>query len=341
VRCKSAVRSFLRSPLGTPLRRIFAGDAAVILYHRLTEAAPCPRLSNSHFSGLSVASDQFEQQIRFLSEHYRVIPLPQLIQELETNTLVRGSVAITFDDGYQDNLLVALPILERYRAPATIFITTGFIDRTAPVWWFEQEDILEAINSIALRWQGGGIVRSFCTDAERRQVVAELNLISKNLHPSQLLELMTALRKRAPQVDHSHSLMTWDQVRLIAAHPLITIGAHSVSHPSLPTLSSTELMDELARSRTILERELGTQVSLFSYPYGGARQVGSREKLAAKEVGYKAAVTTSFGTIRTSRHNSLFSIPRVSVDYSDTIDDVFDKISGIANLRQAVTITPW
>jgi len=102
--------------------------AIILLYHRVAE-------SENDIHRLSVGPKNFEYQLNYLSKKFKIISLERLVNDLKTNKLRRDSIAITFDDGYADNLYNALPILEKYKVPATIFITTGKIGDTTPFFW--------------------------------------------------------------------------------------------------------------------------------------------------------------------------------------------------------------
>ncbi len=94
----------------------------ILMYHRV-DRLPA-------YDQLTVSPERFEEQIAYLAQHCRVISLAQAVTELTTHRATRPGVVVTFDDGYRDNLLHALPVLRRYAVPATIFVTTGFCDQT-------------------------------------------------------------------------------------------------------------------------------------------------------------------------------------------------------------------
>jgi peptidoglycan/xylan/chitin deacetylase (PgdA/CDA1 family) len=73
----------------------------------------------------TISPERFEQQLRWLSRRRRVVSL----EETLTRSRRENLVAITFDDGYRDNLTTALPVLEKYSLPMTLFVVAGFVDR--------------------------------------------------------------------------------------------------------------------------------------------------------------------------------------------------------------------
>ncbi len=94
----------------------------ILMYHRVDRL--------TYYDQLTVSPERFEQHMVYLATRLRVISLSQALAELTSAKEICPAVAVTFDDGYRDNLLYALPILERYKIPATIFITTQFCDQT-------------------------------------------------------------------------------------------------------------------------------------------------------------------------------------------------------------------
>src|SRR3989344_495152 len=110
------------------IRNLLNPTARILLYHRIADIQNDPHL-------LAVSPENFNNQLKFLKENFKIISLAQLIQDIKTKRIQNDSVAITFDDGYADNLYNALPILEKHGIPATIFITTGKIGDDAPFYW--------------------------------------------------------------------------------------------------------------------------------------------------------------------------------------------------------------
>ncbi|MBM2817607.1 MAG: NodB y protein [Parcubacteria group bacterium] len=106
----------------------FLRHSAILVYHRVADVSHDPLQ-------LCVSPQNFRKQIIYLKENFNLIPLSQMINDLKSHKIKEKSVAITFDDGYADNLYTALPILEELNAPATIFITTGNIDSQEDFYW--------------------------------------------------------------------------------------------------------------------------------------------------------------------------------------------------------------
>lgn len=98
--------------------------ARILLYHRIADVKNDPYF-------LSVSSENFYNQLKFLKENFNIMPLAQIVKWIREGKLKDKSIALTLDDGYADNLYNALPILEEFKVPATIFLTAGYINMSA------------------------------------------------------------------------------------------------------------------------------------------------------------------------------------------------------------------
>jgi len=112
----------------------------------------------------------------------------------------------------------------------------------------------------------------------------------------------------------SNTLMTWDDIRAMAAHKLVTIGAHSINHLNLKRLPEADARHEIGDVRLILRDRLGEEPRHLAYPYGYASAVGCREVGLARDAGYASAVTTRHGVLRAEHAGFLHALPRISVN---------------------------
>ncbi len=297
---KRALRSALLSPLGAPLGSFYRGIATCLMYHHLGD-------DDSPNRELYVSVAEFERQMAHLAAHYEPLSIGDAIARFRENRLHPRNVIVTFDDGYRDNLL-ALPILKRYNVPATIYVTTGAVNRTRTFWWDE-------LATLAAREQ-------FPSLAARM----------KTLKPREQDAWLAELRAGRGPTSAFDAILTWEEVAALDAEPLITIGAHTIDHYPLAQLDEDELHRQLIRSREELESRLGHPVEHFAYPFGRPEHAAEREFAAAEAAGFASAVTTRPG--HWQRDSSLYALPRLAVDYSDTLDDFRWKLSGFAAVLQ-------
>ena len=263
--------------------------SAILMYHRVEDATYDPWR-------LSVRPANFEQHLRALSRH-RVVPLSQLME-------TAGAIAITFDDGYLDFLENALPLLEKYNMPATLFYPIDAM-HGREFWWDRVEHFLEG--------QRGEPSYVGLALLERRRIAA-LGAKLRSLAPSELEQVASQLGVRHSESGACarHQMLTRDQLRVVARSPLIEIGAHTLSHPCLPQLSQEEQVREINESRCILEDIVGKPIKSFAYPYGAH---DDRSVHAAKYSGIDIACIVGGGLVRESTHP--LRLPRLMVrDFS-------------------------
>jgi hypothetical protein len=151
------------------LSRLPTWQGVLILnYHRIGD---CSQSLFDH-ELWSATAENFDDQLTLLRSRFDVISLPELGSALQNK---RGrSVLLTFDDGYRDNVRHALPVLEAHRAPFTMFVCSGFADRTAPLWWLDLEEALERLPSIRLPFPDGVLEGPSGTAEERRTLWRQL-----------------------------------------------------------------------------------------------------------------------------------------------------------------------
>lgn len=328
-RAIACLQSSWMRPVSDLLRARYAGLGTCLLYHRVggSDEATAAFRPNSD---LSVSAERFDEQMRLLAVERRCVPLPQAVDELASGRLVRGTVTVTFDDGYRDNLHVALPILERHGVPATMHITTGLVDRTAVMWWEELEFIVRNAPALAFDWRG----RSFRlplqdVDERARAYVAIAGLLKPAAADAQR-DLMALLRPQCPQrFSYDAEVLSWDEVRELDRHPLVTIAAHTVNHPALSSLGADAVDAEMRLSRQRLEQELGHPVPYFAYPYGGPEEAGKREFALCAQAGFRFALTTRCGHWHARHRRHLHALPRVMVEHRDSLDAFRFRLSGL------------
>jgi peptidoglycan/xylan/chitin deacetylase (PgdA/CDA1 family) len=126
-------------------------------------------------------------------------------------------------------------------------------------------------------------------------------------------------------------MLSWEELRELSSDPLITVGAHTVTHPVLSCISETEVRAELTQCREILRERLGVPIDFLAYPFGGAGEVSEREHRLAQELGYECAVTVSRRNFR-SRGENIYALPRIPVLGSDSALDLEMKLLGLFRL---------
>src|SRR5262249_18528617 len=123
---------------------------------------------------LEVKQSTFRRQLEILKTTHAVLPLPEAVARLAQGTLPSRAAAVTFDDGYRDNHALALPVLQALGVPATVYITTGFPDRTCVLWWYVLEDALNAAAALRFDWKGRRYEFALQNSSQKYQAFAAL-----------------------------------------------------------------------------------------------------------------------------------------------------------------------
>lgn len=288
--------------------RITRADGAIILmYHSVAPASEAEGIDPRNH----VLAEVFERQMEFLAAHRRVIALRELVDTMVKGvTPPGGTVVVTFDDGYLDNLTVAAPILDRLKLPATLFLPTGHIERRETHWADELHGYLQSRTADALSLPGIGnfnLADRGASGASYRSVHKAL-LEATYVRRRAMLDSMRAQLK--PRAGTPRLTMGWDEVRsLVARYPLFDLGVHTRDHIDLRTHRGDTARQEIHRCMTDFADAMGRPAELFSFPYGRwCAQTRSMLEPAA----IRGAVGSG-GRLRISAGNDRFVMARVAV----------------------------
>lgn len=265
------------------------GSCGVLNYHRVAEVIDDPW-------ALAVSPRHFDEQIAALRSSCVVAPPADAVLEGRWARIGRrpSRVVVTFDDGYVDNLLAALPVLERHDVPAILFVATWFVDRPS-FWW---DDLAEVVlggepAEVAAAAAAVGILPL----AEPSAIDSSglLDTIYERLvfrRTDEIAELVDDLADRAGRcLDRPlRRPMTSGELAEFEAHPLVTLGGHTVSHPRLASLAPDRARSEIAEGLDELSRRFGPAQRMFAYPYGNTNRVVST---IAADLGVRHAFTTA------------------------------------------------
>ena len=263
---------------------------------------------------ICITPENFERHVAYLSRAYAVIRLDDAAARIAAGQpLPANAVALTFDDGYADNLAAAR-ILAKYGATATFYITAGCLADGQPFWPSEIRHLVAAVRTPRLQVEAAGVALDLPLGAgtERTAAVKALTKAFKSNVIPVREALREALRRQAGDPPMRRIMLTWDEVREM--HRLgMTIGSHTMTHPNLPSAGPQAARAELAASRARLEQETQAPVTMFSYPNGGAdRYLNEDVQAAVRETGYLAA-TTSRNAFATTA-SDLYALERIEVE---------------------------
>ena len=282
------------------LRARLLGGVLILGYHRISAV-------EDDFYEVCVSPENFAGQMEALRDCAHPIHLSELVQSLKQNVLPPKSVAVTFDDGYADNLYIAKPILEKYDIPATVFICTGYMGKE--FWWDELERLVlfSRADPRALHLQVGKDL--FKCDLPQANSEASNSEVHRHFHRA-LYHFLLSLD--IEDQDHAMGLIrSWSEVSFtgnstaramseeellrLADGGLIELGSHTRHHPMLPRLSAERQKEEIQSSKRDLEMLLNKKITGFSYPNGKATADAKR---LVREMGFTYACTSLHDVVR-------------------------------------------
>ncbi|MFI5011834.1 MAG: polysaccharide deacetylase family protein [Hyphomicrobiales bacterium] len=311
----AALDAIGKTGLGSLLAPLTRGVGVILTLHQVR---PCAERGFAPNRILEITPEFLDAALHCLkSLGYELVTLTEAVARLRTG---RGRVpfaALTFDDGYRDNLDRALPVLERHGAPMTLFVTPGLAERTARLWWVELEEALRRLSRVSVEREDLHFAAFTRNDAEKALVFEDLYWRLREGAEQRLLDVVAALAAEA-RIDAASLVeqlcLDWDGLAQMARHPLVTIGAHSLTHPMLAKWDEARVREEMAGSRDAIRRRLGVTAAHFSYPVGDRQSAGARDFALAAELGFASAVTTRPGVLFPAHARHLQALPRISVN---------------------------
>jgi peptidoglycan/xylan/chitin deacetylase (PgdA/CDA1 family) len=247
-------------------------------------------------------------------------------------------VCLTFDDGYRDFVVSALPILEQHGIPFILYIPTAAITRDLYAWWLGLRELLLTRDEVDIDPMGA---RFTCSDLVHK-IIAYRTITSwvrQDYRRRFALESVFVSAGLSLRDLNERYYMNECELKAISRHPLATIGGHTSSHAALSKLALDEARSEIVENRRFLESLVQKPVVDLAYPYGDENACGPREATLAADGGFRSAVTTRNGQIWPQHRKSPYALPRIGMNESRAVID--GQLSGIRGLvnpgRRVVT----
>jgi peptidoglycan/xylan/chitin deacetylase (PgdA/CDA1 family) len=301
----------LEIPFSEPIARFAAavahalgrGRIAILTYHRVL-AQRDPLLPEEP------DAKTFDWQVGVLARHFEPMTISQAMERLAAGDLPARAVCITFDDGYADNALVALPILQRWKVPATFFVATGFLNGGRMF----NDTIIETVRrlpgeTLDAAWLGLSSL-PLGSPTERRTAFETVIEALKYRSTAERMEMAERLAATLPSALPTDLMMTSEQVRSLEVAGM-AVGGHTRGHPILAKLEPGAAREEIESGRRDLEAILGGEVAVFAYPNGRPMRDYRPEHVAmVKNAGFRYAVSTLWGSVR--KEADPYQLPRLA-----------------------------
>ncbi len=269
---------------------------------------------------LAITDGFLAQVLSYLEdEKFDLVSLEEAVLRIRNGDTSSRFAAFTIDDGYKDNFDYAWPVFRNYNCPFTVFVTTDIIEGTALLWWLVLEQAIKQQDEVQIDLAGTLTRFDASTLENKKKTWEDIYWPLRGSNEAHLRQTIKQLAERY-HIDTNamcrNLAMTWKEVANLNKDDLVTIGAHTVSHPSLMELSYKEVRFEMSESRRRIAAKIGEEPKFFCYPYGDETTAGQREFALAKDVGFDAAFTTRKGMIYEEHRDHLFALPRVSLNGS-------------------------
>jgi peptidoglycan/xylan/chitin deacetylase (PgdA/CDA1 family) len=304
------------------LRPIFAGLGAIFMLHHVRPGREADFQPNHH---LEITPEFLGAVLSHLrSCDVDIITMDEAHRRLTERDFSRRFACFTFDDGYRDNRDFALPVMSEFEAPFTVYVASDFAQGTGRLWWIALEMVIARASSVEIEIGDAAIRLDTSTPTAKQAAFDRLHDWMRGLPGEQDVQREISALCARHGVDEAaicrELCMSWDELKPFADHPLVTIGAHSITHCNLAKQTEEIARHEMAISRARIEDMLQRPVTHLAYPYGDKRAAGPREFALAQAAGFKTAVTTRPGMIFPESADHLTALSRVSLNgnYQDT-----------------------
>lgn len=310
------------SGIGKALAVRYRGPGVIFVLHSTVAS------SDSCLEDLRCPIDTLAQTLVWLKRSgFAFVSLDEAVARLDDPGCGRFCV-FTFDDGYADNLTQALPLMEQFAAPFTVYVSTGMMTGEIDAWWLGLAALINATDRIVLPNIG---VPFECRDRPAKK--RAYDEIARRIHRDYATLAPVKAAIAAAGIDWQalarREALSIEQLRRLAASPLVTIGAHGERHINLARASAEEAKRDMIASRRRLEELIDEEVVHFAYPFGNANACGPREAAIAQAAGFRTAVTTRRGTLFPEHLDDLYALPREPLSGSDTAATLQCKVRGL------------
>jgi len=298
------------------LRPILSGVGAIFMLHHVRPHRDTGFQPNRH---LEIAPEFLRATLAHLrARDIDIVTMDEAHRRLTERDFSRRFACFTFDDGYRDNRDFALPVMREFDAPLTMYVASDFAKGIGRLWWVALEMAIAKASVIEAGIGGVATRLDTSTAAAKQAAFDRLHDWIRGLPGEDDIRREISALCARHGVDEAavcrELCMSWDELKAFADDPLVTIGAHTITHCNLAKQTGEIAARELAVSRARIESVLQRPVVHLAYPYGDRNAAAAREFALARAAGYKTAVTTRPGMIFPESADHLTALPRVSLN---------------------------
>lgn len=301
----------------TGLVRLLSGSVSanrlIVMYHGVVRKTDF-NLSVNHLS-----VDDFEKQIKYLATRFEIISLSEMFKSYREGVANKKQIAITFDDGYENNYTNAFPVLKKYNAPATIFVVTKMLEQPDYLLWYDLIDLVKQKLDISFFKNNAQLL-----DEKKRYMIMQAEGWSDFKSKMKLLDIQEkelVIQRDSNEVKHAlegvdkeyRKLLTTEQMSEMITSGLIEIGSHTHHHPNLDEISSEAAKNEIEQSKKILEQKLKVEIKSIAFPDGAYNE---QTLQLCKQAGYENLLAVDYKTASDSNDRNI--LPRFCISNTTT-----------------------
>ena len=298
------------------LRPVLAGVGVIFMLHHVRPRRDDAFQPNRHLA----VEPEF---LRATLTHLRaldidIVSMDEAHHRLVERNFARRFACFTFDDGYRDNRDFALPVMREFDAPLTVYVASDFAEGRGRLWWIALERVIATVSAIEVPIGGTKTRLDASTPQAKQAAFDRMHDWLRSLPGEADMQREISALCVGHGVDETaiarELCLSWAELRSFAADPLVTIGAHTISHCNLAKQTEATASFELMTSRARIEDALQRPVLHLAYPYGDRIDAGQREFALARTIGFKTAVTTRPGMLFPESADHLTALQRVSLN---------------------------
>lgn len=298
------------------LRPLLAGVGSIFMLHHVRPARDDMFQPNRHLEITPNFLREVLAHVRSLGVD--IVSMDEAHRRMHERDFSRRFACFTFDDGYRDNRDHALPVMREYKAPFTVYVASDFAEGTGRLWWVALERVIARARTIEIIRDGAAVRLEAGDTAAKQRAFAQVHDWLRTLRDDTEVQRAVSDLCARHGVDDAaiarELCMSWNELKPFAGDPLVTIGAHTISHCNLARESDINAACEMRISRERIENKLQKGARHFAYPYGDRTAAAAREFSMAREFGFSTAVTTRPGMLFAENAEHPTALPRISLN---------------------------
>jgi peptidoglycan/xylan/chitin deacetylase (PgdA/CDA1 family) len=298
------------------LRERRIGGAGIVLRFERVRAPRAARFQP--LRSREITPGFLDRTIRALKRwKFDIVSMDEVCRRAVTLASPRRFVCLTFDGGYKDVMTSAYPVLSRHGVPFTVYVPTAFPDGVGEAWWLALEQLIARENRFSLMMDGTERHFDTASTAEKYRLYEFLESWMRSLAlpdlSSAIRDLCTRYSVDLAAVSRDAS-MNWDDLAILAADPLVTIGSATVNYPVLSNLKDADALREMTMGRAVAQAALHGDIRHFAYPFGDRAAFRRQHVAMADEAGFSSAASAISGIVEAKGRTNLHALPRIVWD---------------------------